>query len=163
MLLVYLFQVYNFEVIIMNCTFFGNRDIRVDKIEAHLWQLLNDLITIYNVNTFFVGNEGNFDGIVQKQLKKLKQIYPDINYSIALAYLPTTKKELDIMDYNNTFIPEGVEIAPKRFAIDRRNRWLIKNSDFVITCVLKTTGGAAKYKDLAMIKGKKIIEISHFL
>lgn len=145
----------------MTCTFFGSRDISQEKIEKPLTEVLTNLIENHNVDNFYVGNQGNFDFLVQKQLKKLKLIYPHINYGIALAYMPKSKEEYPTIDYSKTFVPDGIEIGPTKFAIDRRNRWLIKNSDYIITCVRGSIGGAAKYKEIAERKGKTIICIKY--
>ena len=64
-----------------------------------------------------------------------------------------------MVNNDKAFVPDGVENGPIRFAIDRRNKWLIKNSDYVITCVRNSTGGAAKYKEIAERKGKVVINI----
>ena len=143
----------------MTCTFFGNRDANIKKFEAPLFKTLVDLIENKGIDTFYVGNQGNFDFAVQKQLKQLQTIYPHIKYSIALAYLPKEKSDFHKTDFCNSFVPERVETGPIRFAIDRRNRWLINNSDYVVTCVRSIVGGAAKYKALAEKKGKIVINI----
>ncbi len=143
----------------MTCTFFGNRDIIGGKVETRLWELLVDFVKNKNVDNFYVGNQGRFDSLVLEQLKKLKEIYPHINYGIALAYIPTDKESCGVVNNDKAFVPDGVENGPMRFAIDRRNRWLIKNSDYVITCVRNSIGGAAKYKEIAERKGKTVINI----
>ena len=143
----------------MTCTFFGNRDINTEIVKKPLNEILTYLIENKGVDTFYVGNQGNFDYLVRTQLEILKEKYPYISYGIALAYIPKEKKENERMNYEQSFIPEGVEKGPIRFAIDRRNRWLIKNSDYVITCVRGNIGGAAKYKEIAEKKGKIVINI----
>ena len=143
----------------MKCTFFGNRNIKEKEAENVLWEILIDLVENKNVNTFYVGNQGGFDYLVQKQLKILKEKYKYINYGVALAYVPSKKEEYDRLKYDIAFLPQGVEEGPIKFAIDRRNRWMIKNSDYVVTCVRGVGGGAAKYKEIAERKGKIIINI----
>ncbi|MBQ8203233.1 MAG: hypothetical protein IJZ75_03020, partial [Clostridia bacterium] len=55
--------------------------------------------------------------------------------------------------------PEGIEKAPLKFAIVKRNRWMIEKSDFVITYVNRVIGGAAQFKELSAKKGKTVINI----
>ena len=143
----------------MTCTFFGHRDTDKKRVKAPLMSTLIQLIENKKVDTFYVGNEGGFDLLVRNTLKELKEIYPYINYSIALAYVPKEKEEAQRLDYDLTFVPDGVEEAPIKFAIDRRNRWMIKRSDYVVTCVNSIIGGAAKYKEIAEKKGKIVINI----
>lgn|GEM_PF-4919496 len=93
-------------------------------------------------------------------LKELFKIY-NISYKIVLAYIPVKKSEFDIIDYSYTVIPEGIEKIPKRFAIVYRNKFMIENSDFVITYITRNSlSGAAKFRDYAIKKEKIIIELS---
>ena len=44
-------------------------------------------------------------------------------------------------------------------AITYRNRWMVDKSDYVITCVNRNFGGAAKAKEYAEKHRKNIVEI----
>ncbi len=68
------------------CTFFGHSDAPIE-IEANLREVLYKLIE-NGVNTFLVGNNGNFDRLVRKILKEIKIEMPQIRYSVVLAYMP---------------------------------------------------------------------------
>ena len=70
-----------------SCTFFGHQIINKDIKELLMCQIEN-LITEYGVNVFYVGNNGQFDDLVAEVLRKLKSRNPQISYSIVLAYLP---------------------------------------------------------------------------
>ena len=140
----------------MVCTFFGHKD-TPKEIEPILRSTLIDLIESQNITVFYVGNNGNFDSMVRRQLENLSQTYP-ITYSVVLAYLPTKKSEYD--NYTNTILPEGIETKPKRFAISYRNKWMIQQYDIVLTYVTHSFGGAAQFKNTAERKGKTIIELS---
>ena len=109
----------------MTCTFFGHRD-TPKEIEPTLRLTLIDLIENYNVNLFYVGNQGNFDSMVYRALKELAEQY-DIKYYIILAYLPTKQTLFSKDDTEHTLFPDGIEAVPKRFAITYRNKWMIKN------------------------------------
>ena len=105
---------------------------------------------------FYVGNNGNFDTMVRCQLEDLSQTYP-ITYSVVLAYLPIEKNKYD--NLTNTIYPEGLETVPKRFAISWRNKWMIQQSDVVVTYVTHNFGGAAQFKEMAEKKGKTTINL----
>ena len=143
----------------MVCTFFGHKD-TPKEIEPTLRTTLIDLIENKNVNVFYVGNNGNFDTMVRRQLEDLSQTYP-ITYSIVLAYLPTEKNKYD--NLTNTIYPEGLETVPKRFAISRRNKWMIQQSDVVVTYVTHAYGGAAQFKEIAVRQNKLSIEINYLI
>ena len=140
----------------MVCTFFGHKD-TPKEIEPTLRSTLIDLIENKNVTVFYVGNNGNFDTMVRRQLEDLLHIYP-ITYSVVLAYLPTEKNKY--VDLTNTIYPEGLETVPKRFAISWRNKWMIQQSDVVVTYVNHNFGGAAQFKEMVIKQGKIVIELS---
>lgn len=141
----------------MTCTFFGHADAKEEIIPALRKEIIN-LIENKNVDTFYVGNHGHFDFYAETVLKELSEIYPHIKYSVVLAYLPRGKQG-EYYDFSNTIYPEGIEKAPLKYAIIKRNKWMIDNSDFVITYVKSVIGGAAQFKELAQKKKKIIVEI----
>lgn len=140
----------------MTVTFFGHKDTPKET-EPTLRATLVDLIENHGATEFYVGNNGNFDTMVRRQLENLSQTYP-ITYNVVLAYLPTKKSEYD--DYTNTIYPEGIESVPKRFAISYRNKWMIGQSDIVVTYVARTYGGAWQFKAMAERQGKPVIELN---
>ena len=143
----------------MVCTFFGHKD-TPKEIEPTLRSTLIDLIENKNVNVFYVGNNGNFDTMVRRQLKDLSQTYP-ITYSVVLAYLPTEKNKYD--NLTNTIYPEGLETAPKRFAISWRNKWMLKQSDYVVTYITHSWGGAAQFAEKAVRQSKIVINLHNYV
>ena len=56
----------------MTATFFGHKD-TPKEIEPTLRTTLVDLIENKNVTVFYVGNNGNFDAMVRRQLENLSQ------------------------------------------------------------------------------------------
>ena len=140
----------------MVCTFFGHRDAPTE-IRDKLQAVLVDLIENHGADTFYIGNNGNFDTMARCILAKLKPIYPHIEFTVVLSYLPT-KKDYEF-EYE-TIYPEGLENTPPKFAISKRNEWLVYNSDTVITYVNRSWGGASQLKKLAEKKGKAVINIT---
>ena len=137
----------------MVCTFFGHRDCPAD-IMPELEAVIEDLINHKSVNTFYVGNDGNYDLYVKKALQKLTAKYPQIKYTVVLAYIPE-----NAFYYENTLIPEGIENVPRRFAISYRNKWLVKQADYVVTYITHNYGGAAQFAALAEKKNKICINL----
>lgn len=137
----------------MVCTFFGHRDTPKEK-EPALRKTLIDLIENNNLDTFYVGNNGNFDTMVRSILFELEKIYP-IKIFIVLAYFP--KAELEYGNY--TIVPDGIEKIPPKFAIDYRNRWMVNRADYVVTAVTRSFGGAAKFSEYSKRQNKTVIEL----
>lgn len=131
----------------MICTFFGHKD-APEAIREDLHKTLQNLIENKNVDLFYVGNQGRFDAMVVRELAKLQSDHPHIKYFVVLAYLPTKKRTTPQFEIKNTIYPEGLENTPAKFAIDKRNRWMIEKCDYVVTYVQFIVGGAVKYKAL---------------
>ena len=103
------------------CTFFGHRDCP-SSIKPRLREVLIDLIENHDVDMFYVGRQGAFDGIVRSALRELVSVYPHIRYAVVLERLPSKQDEFNTHDYSDTMLPEGVEAVHPRFAISRRNK-----------------------------------------
>jgi len=133
----------------MTCTFFGHRDCP-DSIKFKLRETLIRLITEDCVDRFLVGNQGNFDALVYSVLCDLRKLYPYISVTVVLAYMPTEK--IANKYGSDTILPEGIETVPKRYAISWRNKWMIKQTEYVVTYITRPYGGAAKFAELAKDK-----------
>ncbi len=140
------------------CTFFGHRDCP-SSIKPKLREVLIDLIANHDVDMFYVGQQGTFDGIVRSVLKDLASVYPYIHYAVVLARLPLKRDEFDTRDYSNTMIPEGIETVHPRFTISWRNKWMLKRSDYVVTYITHSWGGAAQFAEMAIRQRKHVINI----
>ena len=130
------------------CTFFGHHDCP-SSIKVKLRDTLISLIENHAVDMFYVGRQGAFDAIAHSVLKELVSIYPHIDYAVVLERLPPKRDEFDLTDYSDTMLPEGIESVHPRFAISWRNNWMIKQSDYVVTYITPSWGGAAQFAVLA--------------
>ena len=141
------------------CTFFGHRDCP-SSIKSKLRKVLTDLIESHAVDMFYVSQQGSFDSMVRSVLKELVSLYPHINYAVVLERIPPKRDEFDIRDYSDTMLPEGIETVHPRFAISWRNKWMIKQSDYVVTYVTHSWGGAAQFAELAEKQKKTVINVT---
>lgn len=138
----------------MKCAFFGHRD-APSELRGTLRETVVKLIEEREVTEFYMGNNGSFDRMALSVLKELSEMYPQVNYYVVYAYLPQKDGE----DFTHTLYPEGIEAVPKRFAIDHRNRWMVRQADIVVAYVGRSFGGAAKFVDMAKRRGKDIIDL----
>ena len=140
----------------MICTFFGHSDTGVLEI-ARLQEAIEELI-LKGVDTFYVGNQGRFDRNVFECLLKLKERYPCLAVSVVLAYLPAKNLEGDIY-CGCSIYPEGLESGPPRFAIERRNKWMIDRSNYCLCYIDHTWGGAYKFVKRAKRLGLTVMNL----
>ena len=139
------------------CTFFGHRDCP-NTIEPKLQDVLEELIIHHHVDTFYVGNEGQFDALVYRTLQELKKTYPHIRVAVVLAYMPG--KKTDGNHYEDTMLPDGIESTPPRYAISKRNDWMLKQADYVVTYITHPFGGASHYAEKAIRQKKTVINLA---
>lgn len=144
------------------CTFFGHGNCP-SSIAPLLEEIITKAILTDSVTMFYVGNQGQFDSMVRKTLKRITKQYPQVNYAVVLAYMPKEKKEYDHTGYSDTMLPEGIENVPPRFAISWRNKWMLQQADIVITYITHSWGGAAQFADLAKRQHKQVINIADIM
>ncbi len=142
----------------MVCCFFGHKDAK-PEIQQNLRPVLDSLIA-EGVDEFLVGHQGAFDRMVLHTLRKLKQRHSHISYHVVLAYMPGQKTDYELYESAETLYPEGMEKVHPRYAISKRNEYMIRESDVVVTYVTHSWGGAAKFAELAAKKGKCVINIA---
>ncbi len=140
----------------MTCCFFGHREV-THNIRDKLTEIIENLITEKDVKEFYVGHQGQFDNMAYSVLKELKSNYPHIRYTVVLAYMPD--EHIKEVYGEDTLFPDGLECVLKRFAISKRNDWMIQHSDYAVCYVHKITGGAAKFRDKAEKRRLQIIDV----
>lgn len=139
------------------CSFFGHRDVYTEAdslIEANVRKLIDQ-----GTQSFWCGGYGKFDASCAKVVHALKKDYPKIELLYIMPYL-NGHTIINPEIYDGTLYPEGLECVPKRFAITRRNQWMVKNSDVVIAWVDHTWGGAYTACRSAVRLGKEIINLT---
>lgn len=141
------------------CTFFGHKN-TPEIIQPLIANTIKELITEHGVTTFYVGNQGGFDRLVYLTLKKLKKTYPKIKYYVVLAYLPTKNTNYEYIDFTDTVFPDCLTNVPPKFAIHRRNNYMIEKSDYVITYIKNNFGGASQFAEKAKRKNKTVINLA---
>lgn len=118
----------------MTCTFFGHSECY--GLDAAVLRSAIEVLIKQGADEFLVGHQGQFDGMVHSCLNSLQAQYSNIGYRVVLAYLPTEKREWE--DMSDTMYPEGLEEVHPKFAIERRNRYMIDNADICLSYVNHT-------------------------
>ena len=137
----------------MKVTFCGHREVADrEAVERWLQAVCSELIA-HGADEFYLGGYGGFDQLCASVLRKLKRTHPQIRLILILPYLNSSM----LTDgYDNTLYPP-LESVPRRFAISRRNEWMVRECSTVVAYVTHSWGGAAKTLEYARRKKKNIL------
>lgn len=137
----------------MIVTFCGHGNVaNKNDVQEWLYAATENLI-LEGAKTFYLGGYGEFDSLAKSVLREHKKCYSYIDIVLILSYLNSS---IDEAGYCYTLYPP-IETVPKRFAISKRNEWMIEQSDIVVAYVTHGWGGAAKTLEFAQRKKKRII------
>ncbi len=144
----------------MIITFAGHRDANItgeieNKLKAAIINNLGNEKTI-----FYCGGYGAFDNAAAKTIKALKEDYPNIESIFVTPYLEGNR----LQEFKQSFLYDEIlypdlESVPRRFAISRRNKFMVESAELIIAYVNVNYGGAYEALQLAKRKGKKIINL----
>jgi hypothetical protein len=56
-------------------------------------------------------------------------------------------------------LPEGIESVHPHYAISWRNNWMLQQSNYVVTYITHSWGGAAQHEKKAIRSGKVVINL----
>lgn len=136
------------------CTFFGYGYTYIPTdIVLKLRTEIIRLITEENVNTFYIGNNGDFEEIAHHLLRKLSNRH-SIKYSLVTSCLPKYKIYSEEHTSEDILLIEESENSQRQDSISLTNNWMIEHSDFVVTY------GAGEFKAIAEKRGITVINIS---
>ena len=133
------------------CFFIGSR-YAPSSLEQQLMEAVEKHIIEYNVTTFTVGHYGEFDSLVIGGLKEAKKRHEEIKLYLLAPYALTQKREIP-EGFNGTFYPEGLEKVPFRYAIVQANRYMVQQSDYLIS--YPGMGNSRKIVEYAQGREKK--------
>lgn len=146
-----------------SCFFIGHAD-APESIFAQLTETVEMLIVQEHIRYFYVGNHGNFDRLAAMAVKYMKHIYPSILLTLVLSYHPAECTISIPEGFDGTYYPEGMEAVPRRYAIVRANRRMVKDVDYLIAYVWHPASNARNILEYAKRREKKglirIINIS---
>ena len=132
-----------------------------DEEKEKLKQLLIKEIRKNPTCKFYLGGYGDFDSLCLLTLRELKTDFPDIELLFITPYLDKNYSKLELAKYyyDDVIFPP-IENVPRKFAILKRNEWMVDSADLVIAYVKYSWGGAAKTLKYAQRKKVPIINIA---
>ena len=124
------------------------------SISAKLVEVLEHLVA-EGADQFYLGGYGAFDSLAAKTVKDMQKVHPQIHSTLVLPYL---NRDYNEKLYDDTTFPP-LEKVPRRYAISRRNEWMVDQADVIVAYVDHGWGGAAKTLEYAQRKKKRIINL----
>ena len=150
------------------CCFIGHRTIsEIEELKSNLFEIIENLITNKNVDTFLFGSKSQFNSLCLKIVTVLKEKYPHIKRIYVRAeypYINEDYKNYLLESYEDTYYPEKIKNSGKAVYI-KRNFEMIDNSQFCIVYYNKENSPSTRKSgtkialDYAIKQGKKIINI----
>ncbi len=104
---------------------------------------------------FYLGGYGEFDSLAARIVRDEKRHHPYIKSILVIPYLD---QKYDPNYYDDTIYPP-LEAVPRKFAIVRRNEWMVEQADVLVAYVTHDFGGAASMLKYAKRKKKRIIYV----
>lgn len=134
------------------------------KREKKIKNYLSELIKSENNITFYCGGYGYFDNLCASICKELQSEKGRIKIAFITPYI-TIEYQSKIQGLLNSgmydcVIYPPIEKVPLKFAISKRNEWMISQSDLVVAFVKRTYGGAYKSLQFANRKKKNVINFA---
>ena len=139
---------------LMTITFCGHKDTYDTDGTIRPWLMASvESLIDRGAKYFYLGGYGHFDSMAASVVREMKKQFPYIQGILVLPYLDST---LDTSGYDGTTYPP-LENVPRRFAIVKRNEWMVREAEVLVACVLYEWGGAYKTLQYARRKKKEII------
>lgn len=142
------------------CCGFGHR-IVIWNVEYALRIALCDVIENWGITRFLTGGMGEFDELFAKNVRSLREKYPQIRLCLVCPYLTKKLNEgkgLLSLLYDAIIIPAELDGTYKKATIPLRNRWMVEQSDVVISAVYRDFGGAYEAVAYAAKHGVPIVQ-----
>ena len=114
--------------------------------------------------TFYCGGYGDFDNHCARLCREMKKEIQNCEIIFVTPYITPSQQNkikylIDTKLYDDTIYPPLEDVLP-RFAITKRNEWMIDKADLIIAFVNHEYGGAYKTLKYAQRKRKRIIILS---
>ena len=135
------------------CFFIGHRD-APDSLLPLLSAAIEERITEHNVDQFVVGHYGKFDSLSAQAVRAAKKKFPDILLFYLRPYHPADRP-FTPAGFDGSFYPPGMETVPRKLAIVPANRYMVDNSQFLISYARYSVSNAWELTEYALKREKK--------
>lgn len=143
------------------CSAFGHADFYSD-VHAVLHQTISELVSTQGATLFLTGGMGDFDALFCRTVREVRAQNKQIQLVLVIPYFSNelnSNKEFYNTFYDDVVIPDELLGVYYKSAIQKRNRWIVDRSDFVLSGVYRDFGGAYQTIQYALKSGKEVIDI----
>ena len=148
------------------CAFFGHRDTVVTyALEELLERTVRELIE-QGIDEFWCCDQGSFDWVARMVMLRVKKDYKHIILCYVCAYNPDLYSKTKLQDLNSKFeilYPFKASEGHPKFAISRRNKYIVQSADVLVCCIEKDYGGAYSAYKYAQKQEKTVINLPDFV
>ena len=140
----------------MIVTFCGHRLVEEEPLVRRWLEATVTELIQKEADEFYLGGYGGFDRMALSVVNHAKEEHPCLRSVLVLPYLD---RKTAAEEYDHTIYPP-LENVPKRFAILKRNRWMVDKADVIVAYVIHEWGGAAATLRYAESRGKPVVRFS---
>lgn len=111
---------------------------------------------------FYCGGYGEFDGLCARVAHQIKGEFATGETVDVTPYINMEEKLKRVMESNlyDAVVYPPLEKVPYKFAIARRNEWMVRQADLIFAYVTVFWGGAAKTLAYAQRQKKRIVTLT---
>ncbi len=144
------------------CTFLGHMEFPY-SMAPKLTDTVENLIKNYDVDTFYLTDQGQYHKIAKDVLTELQKKYPDIKLkTISIQSVEEEPHEEEFYVFLRSVMRRRDERwnTPPRSPIVWRNIWLLSGSDYVITYIEPSWEDFDLFLMYAKLQNKTILNIA---
>ena len=149
----------------MIITFVGHGETTIDHaLSKKIRETILSSVSSSPSVTFYCGGYGDFDLHCASICRALKKEIPNCEVVFVTPYITPSQQRkikhlIDTGLYDASIYPP-IEKTPLRFAIAKRNEWMVAEADLIIAYVSQSYGGAWNTLSFARRKQKTIINLA---
>ena len=149
----------------MVVSFIGHRSLHNCKeLSENIKRTITENIGREEKVVFLCGGYGDFDDLCASVCCSIKGDRKNVEIVFVTPYITEaqqkkTKALMKLGLYDSVIYPP-IESVPFKFAINKRNEWMVEQSDFIIAYVCHSYGGAYQSLNYARRRGKQIVNLA---
>lgn len=145
----------------MVISFFGHSKIyTTDDLQCKVRETILKNILAGEQIRLYCGGYGDFDSLCLRAGLELKKAGNKCETVFITPYLNIPKKLKDKLNLFDQIIYPPLEDVPFKYAILQRNKWIVDQSDLIISYVKRDYGGAYSALLYAKTKKKRVINLA---